>query len=73
MITAIPQTVPAREAASALAAHPDLYEEREGSVFLRIQNGALTTDSLQAPGYGYQCEIAFGERTPLDDWSFDQL
>jgi len=65
--------LPGKEAAGALAAHPDLYEEREDSIFLRIQDGAIQMESLQAPGYGYSCEIAFEERTPLDKWSFDRL
>lgn len=65
--------LPGKEAQGALAAHPDLYEEREDSVFLRIQDGAIHMESLQAPGYGYSCEIAFEERTPLDKWSFDRL
>jgi hypothetical protein len=65
--------LPGKEAAAALAAHPDLYEEREDSVFLRIQDGVIHTDSLQAPGYGYACEIAFEERTPLEKWSFDRV
>jgi hypothetical protein len=65
--------LPAREAASALASHPDLYEEREGSVFLKIQDGAVALGSLQSPGYGYRCEIAFDERVPLDAWSFERL
>jgi hypothetical protein len=30
-------------------------------------------DSLHAPGYGYACEIAFEERTPLEKWRFDRL
>jgi hypothetical protein len=65
--------LPPEETASALAVHRDLYEEREGSVFLRIQDGTLLLESIEAPGYGYQCEIAFEARTPLDEWSFDRL
>ncbi|MBI4602902.1 MAG: mandelate racemase [Planctomycetes bacterium] len=65
--------LPQREAASALAAHRDLYEERAGSIFLRIQNGQISLGSLQASGYGYACEIAFDGRTPLDAWSFEAV
>ena len=34
-----------------LAAHPDLYEEAGGRVRLRVQDGALATGSLAAPGF----------------------
>ena len=61
------------ETAAALTVHRDLYEEREGSAFLRIQDGTLLLKSLEAPGYGYRCEIAFDARTPLNEWSFDRL
>jgi hypothetical protein len=40
----------AREA--ALAAHSDLYERRDGGVFLRIENGRLSLRSVVANGYG---------------------
>jgi L-alanine-DL-glutamate epimerase-like enolase superfamily enzyme len=65
--------LPRTEAAGALAAHPDLYEERQDSVFLRIQDGMIRMESIQAPGYGYSSGIAFEERTPLEKWSFDRL
>jgi hypothetical protein len=65
--------LPKNESASALAAHADIYEERQESVFLRIQDGTILIDSVQTPGYGYAAEIAFEERTPLEEWSFDRL
>jgi hypothetical protein len=61
------------EASSALAAHPDMYEERQGSVFLKVQDGAMVIDSIQTPGFGYGAEVAFEERIPLVEWSFDRL
>ena len=65
--------LPPREALSAREAHPDLYREDRGSVFLRIEDGQIDCRSLQCPGYGYAGEIAFDERTPLEAWSFDRL
>lgn len=65
--------LPPAEAARALEVHADLYEEREGSAFLRIQDGVIATQSIQQPGFGYACDLAFEERTPLDQWSFDRL
>lgn len=65
--------LPRVEQMAALTAHPDLYEEREDSVFLRIQDGSIQLGSVHGPGYGYQSEIAFKERTPLEEWSFDRL
>ncbi|HVR74363.1 MAG TPA: hypothetical protein VMT52_08525 [Planctomycetota bacterium] len=65
--------LPASEADSALHAHPDLYEERADSIFLKIQSGAISLESILTAGYGYASEIAFDERTPLDAWSFDRL
>jgi hypothetical protein len=65
--------LPARETAGALASHSDLYEERGEGAFLAIQDGIIVAGSIQAPGYGYACEIAFEQRTPLEAWSFDLL
>jgi hypothetical protein len=65
--------LPPREADSALHAHPDLYEERAGSIFLKIHAGAISLESVLAAGYGYGSEIAFDERTPLDSWSYEML
>jgi hypothetical protein len=65
--------LPAGEAEAALAAHPDLYEEREGSIFLRVQDGRIALESIHKPGFGYACEIAFAERTPLPEWSLERV
>lgn len=66
--------LPRDESQSALAAHSDLYEDSEGSVFLRIVDGAIDLGSVvNAVGYGYDCEVAFDQRTPLESWSFDRL
>ncbi len=66
--------LPPEESQSALAAHSDLYEDSEGSVFLRIVDGAIDIGSVvNAVGYGYACDIAFDQRTPVESWSFDRL
>ncbi len=65
--------LPPAEATSASAAHTDLYEEREASVFLRIQNGVVSVHSLEAPGFGYSATIAFEGRRPLEEWALDRL
>ena len=63
-----------KESQRALAAHSELYEDSEGSVFVRIVDGAIDIGSVvNAVGYGYACDIAFDQRTPTEDWSFDRL
>ena len=60
--------LPEVEARAALAAHPELYETREGGIFLRIEEGLLDLSSLQCPGYGVASPIAFEAREPVGDW-----
>jgi hypothetical protein len=55
------------EKAAALAAHPDLYEGREGEVFLRISEGTLECASLQVPGMGFAALPDMAAMTPLED------
>lgn len=54
----------AREAASAAAAHQDLYRQLDHGFALRIEAGHLTLGSLDCAGYGYASEIDFAARTP---------
>jgi len=42
---------PREEQQAFLAGHPDLYEDSQGAVRLRIVNGLLELRSLDAPGY----------------------
>ena len=65
--------LPAREARSALEAHPELYRRSGDSIFLRVEDGLIDCRSLQCVGYGYAGEIAFDERTPLEEWRFERL
>ena len=62
--------LPPIEAEGALRAHPDLWTRECESTTLRIEDGRLQIGSLQRPGYGYDCPIAFEERVPLEDWRF---
>ena len=66
--------LPREEAEGALAAHSDLYEARQDSVFLRVVDGVIVCTSInEAVGYGYACDIHFGERTPIDEWRYEML
>ncbi len=55
--------------AAALREHPDLYEERDGGVFLRIHKGRLSLRSLACKGYGTAIEGLEEGFTPAPDWS----
>lgn len=54
---------------SALDSHPDLYEARDGGVFLRIENGRLGLGSTIASGYGSPIENVAHGFVPADEWS----
>lgn len=62
-----------REAESALARHPELWERVDDRIQLRIRGGQLDLSGLQVPGYGYGSEIDWEARTPLEDWSFPEV
>ncbi len=57
-----------QERESALAAHPDLYERKAGTVALRIRNGLIQISSIQTPGFGYNCEVDFRRRQTIEKW-----
>jgi hypothetical protein len=60
--------LPAPEIREALARHPDLYEERDGLVQLRITGGKLDIGSLHGVGYGHASTVCIEDRDPLDVW-----
>ena len=62
-----------QEAEAALAAHPDLYEERDGAVVLAIRNGQLQMSSIQSVGYGYDLGLRVDERVPASRWVEQQI
>lgn len=55
--------LPEAEARDALRVHPDLYEETEAGISLRIAGGELALGSIQGPGYGYDVRMRTDERT----------
>ncbi|MFT7670251.1 MAG: hypothetical protein ACI8X5_002959 [Planctomycetota bacterium] len=61
-----------READSAKAAHPGLWEQSNGVTQLRVENGELDLTSLQGVGYGYSAEIDWKSRIPQSEWSFQE-
>jgi hypothetical protein len=56
---------PEREAQAFLAAHPDLYETRDGKVRLAIHDGDLLTGSLSAPGFASSVHPDWSTLSPL--------
>jgi hypothetical protein len=65
--------LPKAEQAAALEAHPDLYEQRDGEVFLRIEDGGLDIRSLQCPGMGFSALPDMAAMTPPEAWDFASL
>jgi hypothetical protein len=63
----------AAEKTAARTAHPDLYERREGEVYLRIADGMLACASLQVPGMGFAALPDMAAMTPVEDWDFASL
>ncbi|NNM27294.1 MAG: mandelate racemase [Phycisphaerales bacterium] len=64
--------LPRTEAADALKRHPDLYEQDERGIALRIEAGRLSLASLHGAGYGYDLPIRFDERVPADAWTWPE-
>ena len=56
------------EKQSLLKQNPDLYVERDGEVFLRIENGKVSTASLQTPGFGSGTLPDSAEMQDLKSW-----
>jgi len=48
--------------------HPDLYVERDGEWFLRIEGGKVRAASLQGPGFGTIIRPDWEVMTPLREW-----
>jgi len=57
-----------KEQQTLLEQNPDLYVERDGHVFLRIENGGVSTASLQAPGFGSATEPDLSGLASLKAW-----
>jgi hypothetical protein len=65
--------LPPGEQASALARHPDLYEKRGETAYLRIDDGWLDIASLQVPGLGVVDPPDLDQAVPEEDWRFSML
>ncbi len=61
----------AGEKQSLLKQHPDLYEERDGEVFLRIEDGKVKVGSLQGAGFGSVTEPDWKTMDALETWRKD--
>ncbi|HUG70404.1 MAG TPA: hypothetical protein VMM76_21825 [Pirellulaceae bacterium] len=53
---------------NATRRHPDLYEQRGGEWFLRIQEGRVQCASLHGPGFGVVDEPDWASMQDLDRW-----
>lgn len=49
------------------AAHPDLYEKRDGPARLRIENGRLSIGSLACPGFAVAAPLDFAAMRPMPE------
>lgn len=58
--------VPAAEAESALAAHPDLYERKGDRIVLKICEGEISLACAKSRGYGFESQIDWKSRAPLE-------
>lgn len=52
----------------AVKHHPDLYEERNGECFMRIENGRVDISSLVTNGLGVAVEPDWGSMSSLQQW-----
>jgi hypothetical protein len=58
---------PAHEADAFAAAHPELYETRDGRTRLRISDGQIAIDSLLRPGFAHSADPDWTTLRPLAD------
>jgi len=65
---------PASAQAAVLACHPDLYREHPaGYPVLRIEDGAISTQSINTAPFGLCVEFDTAEFTPEEEWEFTSL
>jgi L-alanine-DL-glutamate epimerase-like enolase superfamily enzyme len=66
--------LPERARRSALAAHPDFYEDRGGVVGPAVRNGQFRIGSLhEAPGFGFAALPDLDDFTTAAAWDFTSL
>ena len=62
-----------KEREGCLAAHGDMYAERDGLVALDVRDGAIEVGSLQVPGLGVGVGVEVEGMVALEDWDFASL
>ena len=61
--------LPEVEQASALDRHADLYTRDLDGGHVNIKDGRIHTGSLACIGYGHEHDVAFEDRTPMEEWA----
>lgn len=65
--------LPEQSRRAAMAAHPDLYEERSGIIAAAVHDGRFRIGSLHGPGFGFAPIINQSDFTPVEDWRYDSM
>jgi hypothetical protein len=61
--------LPEAEQTSALDRHADLYARELDCGCVSISEGKMMTGSLACVGYGHEHDVAFEDRTPMEEWA----
>ena len=61
--------LPEQEQASALDRHSDLYQRQLDGGCVKILDGKMLTASLACVGFGHEHDVAFEDRTPMEEWA----
>ena len=61
--------LPEAERTSALDRHADLYTRDLDGGHVNITDGKMQTSSLACIGYGHEHDVAFEDRTPMEEWA----
>ena len=65
--------LPKPQQQQALAAHGDLYAQRQGIIGPAVRDGRFEIDSLQCNGFGFDVTPDMDAMTPADEWQFESL
>jgi len=61
--------LPEAEQTSALDRHADLYGRELDCGRVNITDGKMQTGSLACVGFGHEHDVAFEDRTPMEEWA----
>jgi len=61
--------LPEAEQTSALDRHADLYGRELDCGRVSISDGKMLTGSLACVGFGHEHDVAFEDRTPMEEWA----